>query len=374
MLNLSIHQTLKRTNPRGQLPGRWASSQKRPADGALANRDSSRPRFGNSQFASRQPNDYQQSREQGQRQQPSQWSVNANANNNRGWTNNPNQNSFSRRQGDSVQGQSNAGRNDSGSSINGQSRGWGGGGRGRASWAPEVRGTIQSSQPGLAANGVLERRVGKLEAEMGKMEAEMVANYELTDTALNRTNAAAVIIDSLPFGTCNNNQPAVTVVRELVETMGGPDSIVSLAFFLGGGQAPAPGTFARIKAIFKSEELAFEFRAEATAARRRRELPWTTAYVSNDPTKGTKVRIEILQQLAKAAQATVEGRDAEILVSKFEVRPMMLFKMGGRIYKRVPYTEALLRFGRLVDPKAYELARKIGGREYEGRMGTVFGI
>ena len=52
----------------------------------------------------------------------------------------------------------------------------------------------------------------------------------------------------------------------------------------------------------------------------------------------------------------------------------MLFKEGGRIYKRLPYAEALLRFGRLVDPKAYELARRIGGREYEGRMGTVFGI
>ena len=97
-------------------------------------------------------------------------------------------------------------------------------------------------------------------------------------------------------------------------------------------------------------------------------------YVSNDPTKGTKVHIEILQQLAKSAQGTVEGRDAEILVSKFEARPMLLFKRGGRIYKRLIYSEALLKFGRLVRPEAYELARKIAGRDYEGRMGVVFGI
>ena len=137
---------------------------------------------------------------------------------------------------------------------------------------------------------------------------------------------------------------------------------------------PSPGTFPKIKAIFDSNESAFEFRSEATAARRRRERPWVTAFVSNDPTKGTRVRIEVLQQLAKVAQTTVEGRGAEILVSKFEARPMLIFKRGGKAYKRLPYIEALQRFGKLVDPREYELARKIGGREYEGRMGTVFGI
>ena len=242
-----------RINPRGQLPGRWASSQKRPAEGTLADRDSNRPRLGNGQFNSGQTNDYRQSsmpRQQQQQQHTNHWG--SRGNNNRVWASNPNQSGTSRRQGDLNQGQNNAGRNDSSSGFNGQSRGRGGGGRGRASGATEVWGTIQSSQPNQASNKVLEARVGKL-------ESEMVTNYELTETALNKTNAASVIIDGLPFGTRNSNQPAVTVVRELVETMGGPDSIVGLAFFLSGGPSPAPGTFARIKAVFKSEEFAFEF-------------------------------------------------------------------------------------------------------------------
>ena len=146
------------------------------------------------------------------------------------------------------------------------------------------------------------------------------------------------------------------------------------AYFLNMGQPPSNSVFGKIRAIFSSEKFAFDFRSEATAARRRKDLPWGTAFVSNDPTMGTRVRIEILQQLAKIAQGTVEGRDADVVVSKFESRPQLLFKQGGRVFKRLTYSEALLRFGRLVDPQAYELARKIAGKEYEGRMGVVFGV
>ena len=357
----------QRYPPRAQIPDRWSSSQKRPADGPLTrDGDLNRQRLSESGFAARPRNDYRQSGGRGQ------WSSQGDQRSNdtgRGWgNNNTNNNRYSGRQGDSNPGQSDTnGRSSASSGFGGQSRGWGSRGRGRASGASEVWGSNQPSQPGPAINVMIENRFGKL-------EVEMIANYELTETALNKTNAASVIIDCLPFGTVNSNLPAVTVVRELVETMGGPVSTVKLAFFLGGGVTPSPGTFPKIKAIFDSNESAFEFRSEATAARRRRDRPWATAFVSNDPTKGTRVRIEVLQQLAKVAQTTVEGRGAEILVSKFEARPMLIFKRGGKAYKRLPYIEALQRFGKLVDPREYELARKIGGREYEGRMGTVFGI
>ena len=359
--------------PRGQIPDRWASSQKRPADGPLTrDRDSNRQRL--SQFAARTQNDDRQSNDR----QSSQWNPRSSGSG-RGWGNDSNSggynnNGFNGRRGDSNPGQSVAGWNSTSSGFNGQSRGGGSGGRGRASGASGVWGTNQSSQPIPASNGTLENRIGKLECEMRTSQKEMINNYELTETALNKTNAASVIIDGLPFGTYNSNQPAVKVVGELIETMGGPVATVRLAFFLAGGVPPSHGTFARIKAIFDSAESAFEFRSRATAARRRREDPWTMAYVSNDPTKGTRVRIEILQQLAKAAQTTVEGRGSDIIISKFEVRPMMIFKKSGKAYRRLPYTEALQRFGRLVDPRDFELARKIGGREYEGRMEAVFGI
>ena len=252
-----------------------------------------------------------------------------------------------------------------------------GGGRGRGNvsggnvWDNNRPGPHQSSQ---GTNLSVEGRIDKLEKNGDRLGLEMVTNYELTETALNKINAASVIIDCLPFGMTESNDPAIDVVRDLVVTMGGPESDVSQAYFLNVGVLPLPGVFPKIRAIFISEKAAFDFRSEATAARRRGEVPWEKAYVSNDPTKGTRVRVEILQQLAIAVRATVEGRGAEIVVSKFEPRPMLLFKRGGRVYKRLFYSDALNKFGRLVRPQAYELAKKIAGREYEGRMDVVFGV
>ena len=252
----------------------------------------------------------------------------------------------------------------------GGGRGGGGGGRGRGSGlVPRGRDNNQSLT--IVSNRDTETSV---EGRVSRLEIAMVTNYELTETALNKTNAASVIIDCLPFGPENKNDSPVDVVEDLVKALGWSGSHVSYANFLNGGQAPPQGTFARIRAVFRTERAAFNFRAEATGARRRNEWPWAKTYVSNDPTKGTRVRIEILQQLAKAAQGTVEGRNAEIVVSKFDARPMLLFKHGGRIARRLAYGESLARFGRLVMPEAYDLARRIAGREYEGQMEVIFGI
>ena len=253
---------------------------------------------------------------------------------------------------------------------NGRGRGGGGGGRGRGSVL--VQRGRDSNQSGLLSSN--QETESSVEGRVSRLEMAMITNYELTETALNKTNAASVIIDCLPFGPENRNDPPFDVVGDLVKALGWSGSHVGYAHFLSGGQTPPRGTFARIRAVFSSERSAFNFRSEATAARRRNELPWAKTYVSNDPTKGTKVRVEILQQLAKAAQGTVEGKNAEIVVSKFDARPMLLFKHGGRITKRLAYSESLFRFGRLVRPEAYELARRIAGREFEGQMEVVFGI
>ena len=264
-----------------------------------------------------------------------------------------------------------ANRNQRGSDQYGQGRGRGGGSAsGSRGWDNIPPGPRRE----IPTTASMESRMARVELSNARVETEMVANYELTETALNKINAASVIIDCLPFGRTNSNDPPVRIVRELVVSLGGSESHVAQAYFLSGDPSPSRGSFAKIRAIFSSEKSAFDFRFEATAARRRSEHPWENAFVSNDPTKGTRVRIEVLQQLAKVARATVEGKSADILVSKFEPRPMLLFKCGGKVYKRLVYSEALSRYGRLVGPQAFELARRIAGREYEGRMGVVFGI
>ena len=331
-------------------------SRKRPAAGGADNNQAKTPRLNRSQFAAR-PNNYtRQSNEL--RQQ------------NIGESDMANSRDYSRNQWASNPGPSGANRNPWGSDQNGQGRGRGGGGRGRGNASGSNVGGINLPRPSQE-----ERSTNvQTETRFKRLEMEMVTNYELTETALNKINANAVIIDCLPFGRTNSNDPAIDVVRGVVGSLGGPVSSVVQAYFLNVGQPPLNSTFAKIRAIFSSEKFAFDFRMEATAARRRKDMPWENTFVSNDPTKGTRVRVEILQQLAKIAQGTVEGRDADVVVSKFESRPQLLFKQGGRVFKRLTYSEALLRFGRLVDPQAYELARKIAGKEYEGRMGVVFGV
>ena len=321
---------------------------KRPAAGGGDIGLAKNPRLSQRQFDAQPSSDTRQSNDWGQR----------------------NTNDYSRRQWDSNPGPSGANRNPWGSGQNEQGRERGGGGRGRGNASGTSGWGInqpRQSQEVRSSNVPADERFKKL-------EMEMVINYELTETALNKINATAVIIDCIPFGRNNRNDPAIDVVRGLVVSLGGPVSCVVQAYFLNMGQPPSNSVFGKIRAIFSSEKFAFDFRSEATAARRRKDLPWGTSYVSNDPTKGTRVRIEILQQLAKAAQGTIEGRDADVLVSKFESRPQLLFKRGAGIFKRLTYSEALIRFGKLVDPKAYELARRIAGREYEGRMDVVFGV
>ena len=360
----------KRYNSRVQLPHERQSNLKRPATTEGEFYGAKTTRLNNGQSIARMQGDSQQSAET-RRQKPNNWNSNPGTSNEE-----ISHSSFSHSNADRSGGNQWASNPEpNGSYQNGQFRGRGGRGRGNASGSNAWG--INQPRPGRvdqSTDKTIEVRLTNLEMQNVKLAREMVSNYELTETALNRINVASVIIDCLPFGRSNSNDPAVKVVRELVEALGGPKDDVLQAYFLNVGNPPPRGCFAKIRAIFSSERSAFDFRSEATAARRRRDLPWVNTYVSNDPTKGTKVRVEILQQLAKSAQGTVEGRDAEILVSKFEARPMLLFKRGGRIYKRLIYSEALLKFGRLVRPEAYELARKIAGRDYEGRMGVVFGI
>ena len=347
----------QRNSSRVQLPNVRQTGTKRPASGATGGSDfygAKNTRLNSGQFYTEASNDFQQSNGSEQRKQ-NNW--NSNPTNNNG-NNKRNRNQWAPNPGPS-----------------GLDKGGNGRGRGSVSGNRGTRDTnLPRSSQVRVTNTDMEVRMTQVEKQSGKLIMEMITNYELTETALNKINATSVIIDCLPFGSDNSNDPPVEVVRDFVVSLGGSESHVAEAFFLNGGPTPSRGTFARIRAIFSSEKSAFDFRMEATAARRRRVMPWANTFVSNDPTKGTRVRIEILQQLAKAAQATVEGKDADILVSKFEPRPMLLFKRGGRVYNRMNYSEALIRFGRLVAPQAYELAKRIAGREYEGRMDVVFGI
>ena len=75
--------------------------------------------------------------------------------------------------------------------------------------------------------------------------------------------------------------------------------------------------------------------------RREGKEPWNKLFISNDSTKGTRVRVEILKKIAEKIADDPAAKDCDLMVNKFDPRPMLLFKKNRRVTKRIPYPEAV---------------------------------
>ena len=95
-------------------------------------------------------------------------------------------------------------------------------------------------------------------------------------------------------------------------------------------------------------------------------------YISNDSTKATRVRIEILKRIAERIAS--DNKDVELMVNKYDARPMILFKKERRVVKRISYPEAVQRWGNRLQSEDLALPRRIAGREFAGRFAAVFGF
>jgi len=80
------------------------------------------------------------------------------------------------------------------------------------------------------------------------------------------------------------------------------------------------GKLPNIKAFFINAETALAFRDSANKLRIAKKDFWTSVYVSNDPTKSTRVRIAILRALAKRLAPLPANAGKTIFVSKFDVK------------------------------------------------------
>jgi hypothetical protein len=119
-----------------------------------------------------------------------------------------------------------------------------------------------------------------------------------------------------------------------------------------------------IKAFFINADTALAFRDSANKLRIAKKDFWPSVYVSNDPTKSTRVRISVLQAIAKRLTPLPANVGKTIFVSRFDVRPQLCFKFAGRVEKRYDYVAAIEKYRSVLTSEDKEAARKIAGKTF----------
>ena len=124
------------------------------------------------------------------------------------------------------------------------------------------------------------------------------------------------------------------------------------------------GKLPNIKACFINSDTALAFRDSANKLRVAKKEIWSSIYVSNDPTKATRVRISILQAMAKRLAPLPANTGKTIFVSKFDVKPQLCFKFGGRVERRFDYVAAIEKYRSILLPEDKEAALKVAGKTF----------
>lgn len=118
-----------------------------------------------------------------------------------------------------------------------------------------------------------------------------------------------------------------------------------------------------------SIEDAVEIRQRILKAKEAGNMVWNEVEVSNDPVKSTRVRISIMQAIAR--QINRVG-DQEAVVTKFIDSPTLIIRNSGRVIKNLSYVDSILQYGEKLSPEDIEKGMKIAGRSYQGQMENNF--
>ncbi|MBF0209110.1 MAG: hypothetical protein HQK53_19805 [Oligoflexia bacterium] len=94
--------------------------------------------------------------------------------------------------------------------------------------------------------------------------------------------------------------------------------------------------------------------------------------MTNDPVKSTRVRIFLLQAIARKLREADTTKKADISVSRYSDTPTITFRREGRVIKQMSFVEAVTSHGRLVSFEEIAKARRIAGQVYTGVLENYF--
>ncbi len=191
---------------------------------------------------------------------------------------------------------------------------------------------------------------------------------EILDSHTNTLNLNVVMISGVPASLIRappgGGLPALKIVM---------DKIIKYTPLLVSGIKFAtyakyikhnPDQLPNIKAFFINADTALAFRDSANKLRIAKKEFWSSVYVSNDPTKSTRVRICVLQAMAKRLAPLPANSGKTIFVSRFDVRPQLCFKFAGRVEKRYDYVTAVEKYRSVLTPEDRQAARKVAGATF----------
>jgi len=231
---------------------------------------------------------------------------------------------------------------------------------------------------------MVQERVDAVHRDMAKTTRVVERNTHILRSLHIRTAAQAEILDA-HSNTLNLNfvmisgVPATLISAQRGETQELPgikivmDKLIKYTPLLVSGVKFAvyakyikhqEGKLPNIKACFINSDTALTFRDAANKLRIAKKDFWSSVYVSNDPTKSTRVRISILQSLSKRLAMLPANNGKTVFVSRFDVKPQLCFKYGGRVEKRLDFVTAVQKYRSLLQPEDKETARKIAGKSF----------
>jgi len=213
----------------------------------------------------------------------------------------------------------------------------------------------------------MSRKVERNSLILRSLHVRTAAQAEILDAHSNTLNLNFVMISGVPAMLVRGSGgelPAIKVVMDkLIKYT--PLLVSGIKFavyakYIKHQDSKLPN----IKACFINSETALAFREAANSLRVEKKDFWSSVYVSNDPTKSTRVRIAILLALSKRLAPLPANNGKTIFVSRFDVKPQLCFKYGGRVEKRLDFVSAIEKYRSLLKPEDKETARKVAGKSF----------
>jgi len=240
---------------------------------------------------------------------------------------------------------------------------------------PDKIDTVKSSTSIVQAKvDVAQREIAKTSRSveinthiLRSLHIRTAAQAETLDAHSNTLNLNFVMISGVPatlISAPGNDLPGIKLVMDkLLKST--PLLVSAIRFAVYARYIKhQEGKLPTIKASFINPDSALAFRDAANKLRIAKKDFWSNIYVSNDPTKSTRVRISILQALAKRLAVLPANNGKTIFVSRFDVKPQLCSKFGGRVEKRLDFVAAMEKYRSLLQQEDKETARKIAGKTF----------
>ena len=221
----------------------------------------------------------------------------------------------------------------------------------------------------------LEDKVENQRKCMTLMIYQSANQADITDSLTNTNNLNQVIVSGITDGCFDLGwSPHIrAVVDKLVSFTKVHPGAVSTAT---AQQFPIPKGqhLPDLRIIFNCPQAGLLFRQQAHKLRKDKAPGWAGIFVSNVATRSTQVRVALLQSIAKALQRLPSNAGKIVMVTRFDTRPQLCYKIGTRIEKRLFYIDAIQKYESLLTPADLAYAKKIAGKAFEDRLRPIFAI